>query len=65
MYTYKLCKKILQKHLRTNSVTKTLTPHELEKNGGHLGRHLGFLKTPRVNAKVPGSLINFRLCRTF
>jgi len=64
MYTYKLCKKILQKHLRTNSVTKTktLTPHELEKNGGHLGRHLGFLKMPQVYAKVPGSLINFRLC---
>ena len=35
------------------------------KNGGHLGRHLGFLKTPQVFAKVPGSLINFRLSRTF
>jgi len=27
------------------------------KNGGHLGRHLGFLKTPQVYAKVHDSLI--------
>jgi len=29
------------------------------------GCHLGFLKTPHVYEKVPGCLINFRLCRTF
>ena len=62
MYIYKVCKNKSKKHLKTISVTRMLPLHWfLKKNGGHLG----FLKTPQVNAKVAGSLINFRLCRTF
>ena len=58
----KYIKETLQNYLCNKDIILTLI---LKKNGGHLGRHLGFLKTPQVYAKVPGSLINFRLCRTF
>jgi len=64
MYIYKVCNNISKKHLKTISVTRMLPSHWFLKNGGHLGLHLGFLKTSQVYA-LAGSLINFRLCRTF
>jgi len=54
----KYIKETLTNYLCNKDVTITLI---FLKNGGRLGRHLGFLKTPQVYAKVPSSLINLRL----
>ena len=64
-----ICVQVIPKYIqlapKTHLYNKQITFTLILKNGGHLGRHLGFLKTPPLFTKVPGSLINFRLCRTF
>ena len=65
MHFYKLCKNTSKKHQKNYVCNKDVTITLFLKNGGQFERHLGCLKTPKNYAKVPGSLINFRLCKTF